>query len=66
MTDTSLIVKRGKSEDVRSLIRSGSGSGYDSIRATMADLEQIVRQKRPFQIAALPVISRQLRLFKIQ
>ena len=64
MTDTSLIVKRGKSDDVRSLIRSGSG--YDSIRATMADLEQIVRQKRPFQIAALPVISRQLRLFKIQ
>lgn len=60
---TGQIVKRGKSEDVRNLIRSGSG--YDSIRATMADLEQIVRQKRPFQIAALPVISRQLRLFKV-
>ena len=61
---TGQIVKRGQSEDVRNLIRSGSG--YDSIRATMADLEQIVRQKRPFQIAALPVISRQLRLFKVQ
>jgi hypothetical protein len=32
----------------------------------MTDIEELVRQKRPFQIAALPVVSRQLRLFTIK
>lgn len=36
---------------------------YEAIRSTMADVEELLRQKRPFQIAALPVITRQLRLF---
>jgi NAD-specific glutamate dehydrogenase len=36
--------------------------GLESIRTTMADVEEAARHKRPFQVAVLPVISRQLRL----
>jgi glutamate dehydrogenase len=63
---TGQIVKRGltDSKDIQAALKSGSG--YDAIRSTMTDLEELVRQKRPFQIAALPVISRQLRLFSIK
>jgi glutamate dehydrogenase len=42
------------------------GVGYEAIRSTMTDIEELAKQKRPFQIAALPVISRQLRLFAIK
>jgi NAD-specific glutamate dehydrogenase len=62
---TGQIVKRGltDSKDIQAALKGGNG--YDAIRSTMTDLEELVRQKRPFQIAALPVISRQLRLFSI-
>ncbi len=39
-----------------------ASSAFDAIRSTMADVEEAERQKRPFQVAVLPVISRQLRL----
>lgn len=39
---------------------------YEAIRSTMADVEELLRQKRPFQVAALPVITRQLRLLTIK
>lgn len=51
-------------EGIRAAIRGGTG--YEAIRSTMTDIEELVRQKRPFQIAALPVVSRQLRLFTIK
>lgn len=37
-------------------------SSFESIRSTMADVEEAERNKRPFQVAVLPVISRQLRI----
>jgi glutamate dehydrogenase len=40
-------------------------SGYEGIRSTMTDVEELLRQKRPFQVAVLPVITRQLRMFKV-
>jgi glutamate dehydrogenase len=51
------------SEQVKQIL--SSGQGYDSIRNTMSELEELGRQKRPFQVAVLPVIARQLRLFRI-
>ena len=62
---TGQIVMRGLTnpKDIQAALTGGNG--YDAIRSTMTDLEELVRQKRPFQIAALPVISRQLRLFSI-
>ena len=39
--------------------------GYEAIRTTMADVEEATKQKRPFQVAVLPVISRQLRLLAV-
>jgi len=31
----------------------------------MMDVEELLRQKRPFQVAVLPVITRQLRMLKV-
>jgi len=41
------------------------GNTFEAIRSTMADVEEISKQKRPFQAAVLPVMARHLRLFKI-
>lgn len=41
-----------------------AASGYEAIKSTMTDIEELLKQKRPFQVAALPVITRQLRLFR--
>lgn len=50
-------------EQVKQIL--SSGQGYDSIRNTMSELQELSRQKRPFQVAVLPVIARQLRLFRV-
>jgi NAD-specific glutamate dehydrogenase len=39
--------------------------GFEAIKSTMNDLDELGRQKRPFQVAVLPVVARQLRLFQI-
>jgi glutamate dehydrogenase len=45
------------------LLQAISGNSYkDSICSTIAELEEGIRLKRPFQISVLPVIARQLRL----
>lgn len=49
-------------EKVQSALREASG--YEGITSTMTDLEELLKQKRPFQVAVLPVITRQLRLFR--
>jgi len=62
---TGQIVTRGirDPESVRHALLAATG--YEAIRSTMADLEELTKQKRPFQLAALPVITRQLRLFTL-
>jgi glutamate dehydrogenase len=62
---TGQIVKKGltQPEDIRAAITTASG--YESIRSTMSDVEELLKQKRPFQVAVLPVITRQLRMFKV-
>jgi glutamate dehydrogenase len=50
-------------DDVRVALRSAPG--YEVIRSTMTDVEELLKQKRPFQVAVLPVITRQLRMFKV-
>ena len=62
---TGQIVKKGLSqpEDIRAAITSASG--YEGIRSTMTDVEELLKQKRPFQVAVLPVITRQLRMFRV-
>ena len=42
-----------------------SSPGYEAIRTTMSDVEEGARLKRAFQVAVLPVISRQLRLLSV-
>jgi glutamate dehydrogenase len=42
-----------------------ASEGFEAIRSTMHDVNETARQRKPFQIAVLPVISRQLRLLKI-
>jgi NAD-specific glutamate dehydrogenase len=61
---TGQIVKKGltQPEDIRAAI--ASSSGYEGIHSTMTDVEELLKQKRPFQVAVLPVITRQLRMFK--
>jgi glutamate dehydrogenase len=60
---TGQVVSQG-CESPESVRRAISQSpSYEAIRSTMADVEELLRQKRPFQVAALPVITRQLRLF---
>jgi glutamate dehydrogenase len=51
------------SEDIRSALRSSAG--YEAIRSTMNDVNETARQRKPFQVAVLPVVSRQLRLLKV-
>ena len=60
---TGQIVSQGNTspDAVRSAIRQSST--FETIRSTMTDIEELLRQKRPFQVAVLPVITRQLRLF---
>lgn len=55
---TGKMLKQGG--DVTAILRASPG--LDSIRATMADVEEAERNKHPFQVAVLPVISRQLRI----
>lgn len=42
-----------------------ASEGFEAIRSTMHDVNETARQRKPFQIAVLPVISRQLRLLKV-
>jgi NAD-specific glutamate dehydrogenase len=42
-----------------------SSPGYEAIRTTMSDVEEGARLKRAFQVAVLPVLSRQLRLLSV-
>lgn len=62
---TGQIVKKGltQPEEIRTAIITASG--YEGIRSTMTDVEELLKQKRPFQVAVLPVITRQLRMFKV-
>ena len=50
-------------DSIRGALRAGEG--FEPIRATMDELEELGKQKRPFQVAVLPVVARQLRLFRI-
>ena len=50
-------------EEIRSTLTRATG--YEGIRSTMTDIEDLLKQKRPFQVAVLPVITRQLRMFKV-
>jgi glutamate dehydrogenase len=49
--------------DIRAAL--ADSTGYEGIRSTMTDVEDLLKQKRPFQVAVLPVITRQLRMFKV-
>ena len=62
---TGRLLKRGitSAGDVREAVRAAAG--FDAIRQTMSDVEDGERQKRPFQVAVLPVVSRQLRLLAL-
>ena len=42
-----------------------ASEGFEAIRSTMHDVNETARQRKPFQIAVLPVVSRQLRLLKV-
>ncbi len=42
-----------------------SSEGFEAIRSTMHDVNETARQRKPFQIAVLPVVSRQLRLLAV-
>lgn len=59
---TGKVLSKGavNAEEVAAILKASPG--LDSIRSTMADVEEATRNKRPFQVAVLPVISRQLRL----
>jgi glutamate dehydrogenase len=50
-------------EDVRKALHESEG--FEAIRSTMHDVNETARQRKPFQIAVLPVVSRQLRLLKV-
>ncbi len=50
-------------EDVRKALYASEG--FEAIRSTMHDVNETARQRKPFQIAVLPVVSRQLRLLKV-
>jgi glutamate dehydrogenase len=64
-TITGQILSKGLEtpESIRAALRTGEG--FEPIRATMGELEELGKQKRPFQVAVLPVVARQLRLFRI-
>lgn len=59
------IVGKGltKPEEIRAALTNAPG--YEGIRSTLTDVEELLKQKRPFQVAVLPVITRQLRMFKV-
>ena len=50
-------------EEIHSALTKAAG--YEGLRSTMTDVEDLLKQKRPFQVAVLPVITRQLRMFKV-
>jgi glutamate dehydrogenase len=50
-------------EEVRKALFASEG--FEAIRSTMHDVNETARQRKPFQIAVLPVVSRQLRLLKV-
>ena len=62
---TGQIVRKGltQPDEIRSAV--ANASGYEGIRSTMMDVEELLKQKRPFQVAVLPVITRQLRMFTV-
>jgi glutamate dehydrogenase len=51
------------SEDIRKALYASEG--FEAIRSTMHEVNETARQRRPFQIAVLPVVSRQLRLLAV-
>ncbi|MEN9846167.1 MAG: hypothetical protein RIS36_1314 [Pseudomonadota bacterium] len=62
---TGQIVRKGltQTDEIRSAVTKATG--YEGIRSTMTDVEDLLTQKRPFQVAVLPVITRQLRMFTV-
>ncbi|MEY4669773.1 MAG: hypothetical protein RL518_2472 [Pseudomonadota bacterium] len=62
---TGQIVGKGISnpDDIQAALTQASG--YEGIRSTMSEVEELLKQKRPFQVAVLPVITRQLRMLKV-
>jgi glutamate dehydrogenase len=64
-TITGQLIQKGVAgtNETRETLRRASG--YDAVRGTMVDLEELAKQKRPFQVAVLPVVARQLRLFEV-
>jgi hypothetical protein len=59
------IVRKGLKHPEEIQAALATASGYEGIRSTMTDVEELLQQKRPFQVAVLPVITRQLRMFKV-
>ena len=62
---TGQIVTKGMSRPEEIQEALSRATGYEAIRSTMMDVEELLRQKRPFQVAVLPVITRQLRMLKV-
>ena len=62
---TGQIVRKGltQPDEIRAAV--ANATGYEGIRSTMMDVEELLKQKRPFQVAVLPVITRQLRMFTV-
>lgn len=59
------LLKRGVSDPVSVRKSLQQYSGYEIIRSTMHELEERNQQKRPFNLAVLPVLARQLRLYQV-
>jgi len=62
---TGQIVRKGLTQPHETRSAVVNATGYEGIRSTMLDVEELLKQKRPFQVAVLPVITRQLRMFKV-
>jgi NAD-specific glutamate dehydrogenase len=62
---TGQLLAKSKSHPVEVRAALHASSGFETIRSTMHDVNETAKLRRPFQIAVLPVISRQLRLFAV-
>jgi glutamate dehydrogenase len=62
---TGKIVSKGlyHPDEIRAALTTAAG--YEALRSTMVDIEDLLRQKHPFQVAVLPVITRQLRMLTV-
>lgn len=62
---TGKLIRKGETANGNTREAVRRAPGYDAVRATMSELDELAKQKRPFQIAVLPVVARQLRLFGV-